>query len=162
MKHWFGLSLIVCAALTIFGAGLTLGQLGWSPQVAIAAPSDDPTDSSGGEGGFFTWQQTDQQLKISVGGPDAAYIGFASLTDPNAWLELGDSELLQTPETVELDLTSVEAMTFYRMVPIAQFEDGVFLPCAELPAGCFPIRPPLPNPYIQAILPGVDPVDPIP
>lgn len=152
MKHWLNVALILCLALTVFSAGLTLGRLGWSPQVALADSTNNA--SSGGDGGFLSWEQEGDQLKITVGGPEATYVGIATLSQEDAWADLGDGEALMTGEEVVFDLSAVEDMTFYRMEAVAQMKEGILMPCAQLPYGCFPVRPPIPQPR-GVVFPGM-------
>jgi hypothetical protein len=89
----------------------------------------------------------DSQLKVTLGGAEGAYLAVADLEDAGTWADLGTEEtaILHGEEAVNLDLTGVEGLTFYRLSPVATVVGNVLRPCVEVPAECFnPRRPPPP------------------
>ena len=152
MQRWLN----VTVTLAFFAAGLILGRSGALVGSAEArpAPLEEASEKASGEAseeasaGSLAWEQEGEVLKIIVTDAAGHYFGIADLADSSAWPELGseNAAILYGRGEVKLDLSGVEAITFYRLEPVGTLQNRVFRPCGGPLAECFPTRPPVDPP----------------
>lgn len=139
------------AAMSLFLLGLAVGRTGWTAgsQQALAGSLDLSSLSSvNSAGGALLWEQNGNLIDFTVVGKDGTFMGDAILSNPDAWPDFGsgESQILDAGASFTLDLTEVDELRFFEMVPVGVLKDGLFRPCNDIPVLCGPVRPPVPPP----------------